>query len=503
MKKINLSKNSISVLTVLAIILVAAGVLAALFPSSGDDWYWAVRDFSFKSVSELNGRYLGSFLVLLMTRFNWFKVLITAALFVALVYFSANCAKKNGLVYILFSACLLVAMPLDMFRQVIVWSSGFANYFPSILITVIYIYLINNIFSDEAPVYSKSIVVICFLLGLSGAFFMENITLGNVIVGAAVLIYTKIRFKKVNIAHIAFLVGAVIGTALMFADGAYFSILGGNGDSAADGYRDVFFGAELIKNIINVYFSTVHYNLVYNNILLNLVLTLLLLWTTLNNFKLLKKSVKVTVIACIIFNFIYIIISGFDLLGVELLPSFQYVGVVKGALTALFAASFILNFILVIRDNNLLLKGLFLVGCILAYVIPLLVVSPLGARNFFEAYVLFILFAQMLFAKNMSDSAIEVNSRAVNMICVILFTMLLCTVALYIIVYAQIYIAYVDRAESIKLQLDNLQSVIWVEKLPYEDYVWNANPYNDNSYLRDIFKEYYSIPEYVELILND
>lgn len=472
-------------------------ILSSMFPLSGDDWYWGTKDFSFESITSLNGRYLGSLIVLVMTHVDWLRVLITAAVVVGIIYFASCTAQKNGFIYFVFSALLILLMSKDMFRQVIVWSSAFSNYAPSALMMTAYLCIVFKSFSSEAARYRKYTYILAAALGFCGAFFMENMTVGNIIIAVAVIIYSAIRFKRVDKVHIAFLIGCVLGAVLMFIDPAYVSIFGG---SDKEGYRDVAFN---IKSIMSKYFNEVHQKLIYENIWLNAALFILVLTIIIKRFRTYTKSEKIINIVSVSFEAMFLIVSLAESFSVYLIPQFRYTGAVKGILSAVFFIGLTLNFLFAIKDTDLKLKLMFLCGSIVAYALPLLIVNPIGARNFFETYILFVVMAVLLLQYNLKIYEAEDKERLfIKIFCGVAVIAIIALFVYYFAIYSAISSAYADRVMLLSEQLQSGSKTITLNKLPYGDYVWHGDPIEDNIYLQNIFKEYYGISKDIALIIK-
>lgn len=501
MKKFNQSSGqSVIFWSVGGVLLILLFVLSALFPQSGDDWYWGSRSFTWAEISAVNGRYAGTVVAMLTSRFDWVKTVFTTAAFAALVYFSAKYAGKKNILYVLFATLLLLAVPLDIFRQAVVWSSGFANYFPSVLVVVAYLYLIRNIFSEKLPEYKPYLCGVFFLLGVLGGLFVENMTIGNIVIAVAVVIYTAIRFKKVRLAHIAFLVGSVVGAAIMFTNGAYFSIANGS-DEAAPGYRTLFFGAGMLERIKVAYTDSVAYLGFFKNVWLNLSVCVFLIALSVRGFR--QRSLRQRILFVLFgaYEIGFLCLSFADYFG--WISSTPFRLKIYALATTLFAVAEIVHMLLVVKNIEMKLNILFLVGCVAAYILPLLVVDPIGPRNFFATYVLQLLIAVVLLDFVLREYRILDNKKIICILCVVAAVCLVARFVCFFIVYGTIHAAYAERAASISEQLIEGNGEIVISQLPFADYVWVGDPYDgDTGYFTSLFKLMYDIPEDIVLILK-
>ena len=211
-------------------------VLCALFPWCSDDWTWGsvkgIEQFN-TGFKDYNGRYLGNLLVLALTRSRLLRAVFMAVTHTCLLFVLSGLTGEFKGRLAMISAVLFL-MPAGMFAQAIAWTSGFTNYVPSIVISLVYIYLVRDIFDSREPQYRRGSALIFLALGAAGSLFIEHVTIYNICLGIFVLVYTWIRFKRVYKPHIAFLVGAVVGAAVMFTNGAYRAVSQGT-----DWYRSI------------------------------------------------------------------------------------------------------------------------------------------------------------------------------------------------------------------------------------------------------------------------
>ncbi len=120
-----------------------------VLPFSGDDLDWGM-----KSISEygsllvdptLNGRYVGNFLVILITKHAVIRSLVTALIVMGIIYMIVKETKAP----LIFVCLLFILMPVSIFRQSITWASGFTNYTISTLGLLIILVGIRQIFLDK------------------------------------------------------------------------------------------------------------------------------------------------------------------------------------------------------------------------------------------------------------------------------------------------------------------------------------------------------------------
>ena len=241
-----------------AICFVTMFALSWLFPYTGDDWAWGSQiglDRLHTWFDNYSGRYVGNLIVLALTRSNLLKSLAMAVAITGIILLLERLIKERWSFYV--SIVLLICLPKAILRQAVVWTAGFSNYVTSIFFTLIYIVYIYWIF-DEKPNRNKlrQRILPCiplFALGMINTLIVENVTLYNVVLGIAVIIYVLLRYRKVLIQHVCYFAGTICGTVYMFSNSVYHSI-----STNSDGYRSVAEGgiiAQALKNYFDVIYK--------------------------------------------------------------------------------------------------------------------------------------------------------------------------------------------------------------------------------------------------------
>ena len=173
--------------------------LVLFFPYNGDDWAWGSSigiDRLTNGFKDYNGRYAGNLLVIAVTHVKALKLIILPICYFLICFLTYKFANNKNSLILLFSFFLLLIVPKDIFRQTIVWTAGFANYVPSTLISLYFIFIFRDVFSSNCKDYPNFQVYLSFVLSVIGALFMENITIFNVIFAVIIIIWTKIKHKK-------------------------------------------------------------------------------------------------------------------------------------------------------------------------------------------------------------------------------------------------------------------------------------------------------------------
>ena len=454
------------------------GLLAFLFPYTGDDWAWG----SIMGIQRLdiffdnyNGRYLGNFLVLAITRSKALKVVLMALSYFLscwLCYkYSPN--KKNAT--LLFAIFMFFLMPRPIFLQSVVWASGYANYVPSALLSVGYILIIRNITGQEAPKYPKFLFIATLVMGFCGAPFMENIALFNICLGVAVIGYCLIKFKKIYLTHFTFLLGAIGGAVWMFSNTAYRSVATGE-----DTYRTAATGMEKILEQAEINIKLICNNLVIENFVICIVVTILL---SLLVADLCKKSQstskKYVAISMLVINIVFLFLVVCKKLKTAsyytCTYSFKFFDTLWFPIvaTCTLGITALIIVLLCVRKHErfAILLPLY---CIPVVVAPLLIVTPIGPRCFYISYLLTMVFAAGIFGYLTED--MERGSFRMKSLCGSLLIALLLQAIFYTAVFIPIYKYDTKRNEFAKIQSENQEETIVVCYLPNIGYVWCSSP---------------------------
>ena len=250
-------RNSYAALSVSLFVVFAA--ISKLSPLFGDDWLWSVRGFERLSswTGYGNARWAGNIIVTYITNYEWLRILVEASVHTALIVTMIAILRTFGhksfykpAILVLATTCLL---PIRMWREVLLWTAGFANYTVSVLLLMIIllIFLPTLLRKEKANTFlSLSYFItapILFALAFASQFFLETQTLFLVLF-ALFLVVWSIVHKVAIIPPLSLLAGSVTGAAIMFSNPAYRTIFQGEHDIYS---RTV--GTDLLSNFLEFY----------------------------------------------------------------------------------------------------------------------------------------------------------------------------------------------------------------------------------------------------------
>lgn len=260
-------KNRKKEIAFYALIFIIVVVIAYLFPYTHDDWPWSGAEGMSRLTNlfkDYNGRWAGNILVMLLTRFRVLRAIVIATALSSIIYFIRKITKSSS-TGLLIAILLTICMPISMLAQSIAWTSGFANYVPPTLLILFYINLNKNLFYNKKVTTKNRYTIPLLILGFVTSLFSEHMTIYNVVLSIAIVIY-QIAKREKNLPNVFYMIGAIAGAVLMFSNGAYRSIM-----SATDAYRTIE-KSNIFTSAIETYFNEMYKYLVYNNTVLNIVL---------------------------------------------------------------------------------------------------------------------------------------------------------------------------------------------------------------------------------------
>ncbi len=502
-------KRNFIIISVIAVGIFA--YLAYLFPYMCDDWAWGSSEGMQRLENffrNYNGRYLGNILVILISKSKILDILLMSLSYYGICLLCCRYTIRKTNAALLFALVLFFAMPKDYFTQAVAWTSGYANYVPSAIISGAYVYLVRNITGPDTPSYSKTLFIPTLLMGFCGALFMENVTLFNICLGFAVIFWTKLKFKKFYLSHFTFFIGALAGAVWMFSNGAYRNIM-----NDADGYRNTPKTLEGIIETAKSHLISITDFVIFSNWLMCIVATILLAVLAYKFLKKADKARSIPVISALTVNIVcmvFIILENMYTFNTTLNFSLGFMQKPKFQVTVTFLYVIsIAVLILFCVNKGRRFRMLLPFYCVPVVIAPLLVVNPVTARCFFAAYVFMMMFLTDLFSYVMRGFKISsINYKAVTYL---LSLVLVLQTFVYVAIFYPVHTYDVKRNDFAKLQAENGAKTVYTCHLPNLSYLWISSPSNELYATRyksfhnldsDIAFEFVSLEELDSLIEN-
>lgn len=448
-------------------------VLSYYFPYSNDDWSWGSQSGLARlsnGFKDYNGRYLGNLLAIVLTRCNILKALFMTITYFGIGYLIKKIVNKNNNGIMIFSILMLFLINRCVFRETIVNTCGFINYTFNMFLVLIFIAYIKDAFKKIDFKEKWYNLVLLFILGIISTLFMEHITTYLLVLCTCLCIYSYIKYKKIPKSYIVYFVGVLLGSIIMFSNGAYMHVVKGD-----DFYRTVTTKQSMIVTMARNYFNKIQTNAFSRNLVLNLVVSILMIILTCKFFdkckvsKFKKYTLEFLNVISIFYSLFLILGNYFDFKIVT--GSNHYF---TGFMTFVYCLSLLFIILLIFFNKKICFdkivgyKLLFYMGSVLVILTPLLVLTPVGHRCSLPALIFYILFASELYNLLIEDKN--------GYIAKVLFVSLTIVLSSYLYIYHSIYLSNNERYESVKRQVDAGSNTIYIRNNKYDDYIWKNNP---------------------------
>lgn len=216
--------------------LVALMFLFSLFiawnvPYTHDDWDWG-REIGIENwlTGRYNNRYVGTFFVIVMTRFPLVKTLVMALTMTVLpllcTYLAldrAVPARRAFYLYIL-SYFTVFAMPVITWRQTYGWVAGFSNFTMGSLFLLLLLAALKFALDGNGR-RPWCLGGLCLILGFAAQLCSENISVFLPIFLCVAMVLLKFwKRRDLRVVFLAALCGTVLGTLLMFFNPLYVNL---------------------------------------------------------------------------------------------------------------------------------------------------------------------------------------------------------------------------------------------------------------------------------------
>ena len=473
--------------------------LAAQIPYTHDDWDWGIENGWYQLIhANLNSRYSGNFLEVLLTRSEIFKTIFMGSAFWALAVLTMLFAKKknqtkSSMLVLFFSANLaLLLTRAVIWQQTYGWVAGFANFVASAVWLAGYFVICRDLFepSEENKKHSKLMLLFEMLLCVTLQLFLENIAVFMVGVGIVFFIIAFIRDKKSSVRYFWHLVSFILGAAIMFSSSMYDTLL--STGQAVDGYRELTF--DLSQGIGAVALSFAERFLlnflpeIYGqNWGMCLAIGAIMLLLCLKEIKGVKRCGVASLHIIITLSLVLIYTTSFWT--VYFNP--QQLIWLPIAFDCLFFLIIFAEIVLCFTKEGLFcLKaaGVWLAAPLV--IVPLVAVNTAGYRSFLTPYVFLVMFLVLMMSR------LSINWQKIALI-----PLLAANIALTVYwgnIYYEIGQVKALRDKIIAEAVMNNAEEITLPKYPHEELLWEPDPKSD--YRKKYFRLFYGLRE--DIVFN-
>lgn len=457
-------------------------VLFILSPISGDDWgnYLVGQEGIRHSLGvavglyfDWEGRFISRIFINILTYHKWLWNIINSLVITSTIYMGVKYIEKPKRIIFPLMILVVLLMNIYTFSQTVTWLAGNMTYLFVIPVILWYFYyLITN--ND----YNKYMTCVFLLINLFGTMFVEHMALVLIVGNILILGYKYIKYKKVDVRIIVYLIVSILSTLLMLL-------------SPGSRYRITIENVEFNK--LNIFEKVIHNipSFIYYTFIVNYFLLVLMSYS---NYLIIKEKVENKLLRVILILFMLILplftiiiypISMFTITKLNVLIDSNNIFVICYWLLYL-----VISFLLLVFDNrkNFLIIFLFIIG-VLANVF--MMVSPTwGFRTSLFTYICLAIVSLNIINKYVKDS--RFNHAIWSVVGGIgLF---------YLVFYVNIYQCQKNLVNSIEKQVDRGNHIIYVDMFP-SFAPCNINPLND--YHLEKFKIYYGIEDKEVVLVDD
>lgn len=500
-------KNKNRIWHVLVYIVVATFYFFIAFqtPYAHDDWDWGTSFGMNNFIHAVqNSRYAGNFFALILTRYPVLKTLVMGSVFFLIPYSLTLLAEKatgkalpvkRHTLFVLCN-CIILSVHKMLWGQTYGWVSGFANYTVSALFITFWINELLNAADTTAKLQKDSFLItaLSFITALCTQLFLENVSVFCVLTAVMLCVVYYKNYRKIPLRIAAILTASLIGCAVMFSSSVYSSLL--QSGTAVNDYRQIpaLTGGSAQDFIYSAATSLLHLSIRLYSLNIALTVSVLVIFTGLL-FKATEKNKRLSLIF-IINNLI--LISAFILGYIYDRTCTQHLDVIYGCdlLASFLYFSSILIQVIFLFDSITKRQLIFLWISAPLIIAPLLVTTEVGHRLFITPNIFITLFALISFCR-LSEKLSEKPLRIIHTGGYILLAVL---ISIYGVAYINIGAHKNLRDRIVYEALQNNSKTISLP--PYDagrDYLYAPN--GSDSYL-DTFREFYNIPEDVEIIFE-
>ena len=209
----------------------------------GDDWElssWYQKGMlstfigMVRATTYLNGRIIQNLFTTFFAYYDSLWCLVSPAIFTGIIYFANKLfGLERKIVPIITSLLVLLSVSNGIRVETFTNLVGNIAYLPEILLWLLYLYLITNEYSEKQFNIWKnkwinyfSIALLALVIGL----WVENVTIGFLLVNTMLLVIYFIRNKKISMFVLFGLSGSIVGCIIMFLAPAHQMRLSQYGD---------------------------------------------------------------------------------------------------------------------------------------------------------------------------------------------------------------------------------------------------------------------------------
>lgn len=466
----------------IAVLLLTYGFLLLLsrgFVVSGDDWFFSSRTMDESLLEALaagyrcakehyfstNGRLIGNALSQFFGCSEFWREIVRCGIILTILIQICRLGQVRSFSVYCISLMLLIALPADIYRQCYAWAAGFFNYVPPIMLILSYFFLYEK---ESDRVGSSCRNPFLFLIvGLSTSFFVENISIGMLMLSAGVLLWERRCRGKWSAPLLAHLIGCFIGCIIMFAAPGYSNV-------NVEGYRTVSGSLGELVQTIQTNFASITMYITERNWTVIIPLTALSLILMLEEQpgSGVARYLHRGVILCLMISPVWFF-ANYNILRV--MDYSGWVSKLRFLVDLVFNILYLTSVwsccVMCLRDPVRKRRAVLCIAAIPLILMPLVVVSPIGPRCMYVPYMLMVCLI-LLFCSELGSRHRFPQGASLRIPVVLVTAAVLCCylwIAVWNGHYEQIRIRETESA------MEKQAAIAVIPEYPYMEFVHSPN----------------------------
>ncbi len=222
-KSLIVKDNKILNIVLLAVVFIFFFGVTLFIPLCGDDFgnyqegttVKQAVEIAYKNYFVFEGRFISRILIVLLTSRRVLNALVIATSITSIIYFASKFIKSRHSILVL---SLLTVFILNingvMYKQVYFWIAGSSTYLLEIPLMLAYFVYMDKLFSEKIK-HKKAISIFFVITNFITTMFVENMALTICFVNLFYVVYSKIKYKKIDKLALACLIASTLGASLM------------------------------------------------------------------------------------------------------------------------------------------------------------------------------------------------------------------------------------------------------------------------------------------------
>lgn len=471
-------------------VFVVLVVFFMLTPITGDDFtflayhnnlhgfsdYLAANQYMYRV---LNGRVIGNLSALLLANHLILSSLFRAVVVLIILYVGLRVVAIKTVTMRNFTIAAAVFIPASIFSQTYGWRAGFYNYITPLAVAALIAFVFVN-YPNMGTAVKRSVGIgTVFALSVMECLFVENVTLGFVVISAVILLATIIKKRHFIWLSTSMMVGAIAGTIIMFSSPIYGSVAAGNDD-----YRQTALGSGGSHLINTVFHNSVDYTTFFmaGSPLLYTALSMAAVYAISTNKARLPRTIqrliservmKTCLLAVLVAAPLYFLFSqsftGLDRLSTHLYEAYA---VANFMTLVVYMLALGLSISTYIKDAFTRYTALSLVAIAVLVTGPLLVVSPFGGRNFYISYILIVLAIGSLFNHLFAKALVKYEEKGLK---ILSYAALITIAGVYIGIFTVIFRHQAYNQRQLSNQVSAGKTEVVLRKYPFNLFIQDSH----------------------------